>query len=518
MKPTEKAQCIVWLIIVNLACWLFAPGAFAQGIKAFPSAGGFGAYTIGGRGGSVYHVTNLNDYAGEPEPGETHTAEPSIPGSLRYGIDNATSPVTIVFDVGGTIQLHDDLFVRKNYVTIAGQTAPGDGIALAGHGLMIGCHTDPVTNEDITQHDVIVRYLRARCSAQGGPGWDAASADRCNNVIFDHISASWSTDEGISITKSNNVTVQNCIIAEGLNRYSHSMGTLTRGRVDDLHPGGMTFAHNLWMSNRYRNPALGSGYGVETGEDTSPYTLKLDMVNNVVYNWGGQCIGVPGSEYNMYVNLVNNVFIAGPSTWNPNTVLDATNAVYDHNYPGVLYLYESGNLVDSDMKPGHNPQPTNRAVNFGTDQSQLCFEPDRYDYPNVSTQGANYAYTTVLTKAGASLVRDSTDVRLINEVGNWTGSIVSDVTSDSFPILHGGTAPTDTDQDGMPDYWENRLRLNPNNPADGSYLAGNGYTNLENYLNSLTGEVTIAPEPSGVVMLTTAMLGALACLWRRRRA
>ena len=254
-------------------------------LLAFPGAQGFGAYAAGGRGGVVYHVTNLND---------------SGSGSLRWGIDNANGPTTIVFDVGGTIQLNSPLLIDKSYLTIAGQTAPGDGIAVTGR-----------TTSIVDVHDVIFRYMRFRRGDLDMVSDDSLNVYQSQNVIIDHVSTSWGTDETLSVTESNNVTVQDCIIAETLEETTgttmepdHAYGSLVRGNVTDATPGGYSFIDNLWISNDHRNPGVGSleTYGTENDPNAQ---LQLDLVNNVIYNWGLEAVHTVQSNDDMYVNLVN---------------------------------------------------------------------------------------------------------------------------------------------------------------------------------------------------------------------
>ena len=449
----------------------------AWAIVAFPGAEGFGANAIGGRGGSVYHVTNLNDSGAD---------------SLRNGITSATGPRTIVFDVGGTIQLQSALSNYKSYITIAGQTAPGAGIEVVGNT------TSTYAN------DVIIRYMRFR---GGDAAQDSLSVRSSKNVIIDHVSASWGMDETLSVTLSNNVTVQNSIIAETLNPNGHSAGSLVRGNVTASTLGGYTFSHNLWISNDYRNPAIGSRQTYDQPSDVNAQ-LQLDLVNNVIYNWGSRTVHTVQSSDNMYTNMVNNMFIAGPSTQSPDEVmrLEIDQAPL-FGYDGELYVYESGNLIDSDKDATYDPGPTTRSMFKDGPFSSITFDTTPYAFPAVTTQSAEDAYQQVLATVGASLQRDTVDARLISEVMGQGGSIIDSQNEvGGYPILPYSVRPSgwDTDGDGMPNSWELLNGLNPNDAVDRNGIAANDYTNLENYLNSV-----VVPEPSVIAVLVTAGVAML---------
>ena len=205
--------------MVSVLVIIIGSEAFGQTLPAFPTAEGFGAVTDGGRGGAVYHVTNLND---------------SGPGSLRYGISSAAGPTTIVFDVGGTIELTSVLNINRSNLTIAGQTAPG-GVAVIGHSTSI-----------VGASDVIIRHMSFRAGIGHAGVEDSFRLVNANRVIIDHVSTAWGLDETLSVTRSNNVTVQYSIVAETLNPANHAYGSLVRGNVDAAHPGGYTLHHNLW--------------------------------------------------------------------------------------------------------------------------------------------------------------------------------------------------------------------------------------------------------------------------------
>src|SRR5436190_270785 len=437
-----------------LACK--ADSARAQ-LPAFPGAEGFGAYAAGGRGGDVYHVTSLAD---------THT-----PGTFRYGVGNApASGRTIVFDVSGTIDMASDLTISKPKLTIAGQTAPGDGIMLRGYQTAIGAS------------DVIMRYMRFRPGDEHGPlkqpapnfQGDSLNTRNARNTIIDHVSTAWSIDENLTSTWSDNITIQNSIVAEGLKNAghddgsggveSHSMGSLF-GYTDATWAGHISAHHNLYVSNDTRNPRI--------GDDT-----QVDFVNNVLYNWGGRC-GYSGgaTEGSPKMNYVGNYLIAGPST--------TSGHVAEAFYGGSTntQIYQSGNVIDSDKDALRDGTNTGWSMFTGA-YTQLA---TAFVYPAVTTDVAATAYAKVLAQAGASYVRDGVDARLVGNVINGTGAIIdSQDQVGGYPIIPSLTRPAgwDSDKDGMPNSWETARGLNPS-VANNNGVGPNGYTNLENYLNEL---------------------------------
>jgi pectate lyase len=458
-----------------------AAGALAQ-LAAFPGAEGAGMFSAGGRGGNVYHVTSLADY-------DTGAMEAAIPGTLRYGLEEVAEEeeinnLTIVFDVGGQINLKKLLQAKRTHnVTIAGQTAPGGGITLAGNQFEVS-----------KAHDVIVRYLRVR----PGPGGeaDAFRIVESNNVIADHISASWSNDEVFSATRSYDVTVQWSIISEALNGGSlgtagnpsgHSYGSLING-------GNITYHHNLYAHNRSRNP--------RPQYRDSTYT-RLDFVNNVVYNPFDK-FGYGEDDDHMSVNFVGNYEIAGPDT-------DPTTQYVFTSKTSNTILYQEDNILDLDKDTDLDDTVDAGWANFSGPHTKSAVRLDGSvappgfsvdPMPLVNAEPAEVALWSVLNGAGMTLWRDAVDLRIVNEVQTQGGNIrlsmsgVPDVAgeADQWPDLPGGPTLLDTDQDGMPDEYENMFAyLNPNNAADRN-LDGNsnGYTDLEDYLNFLVG----FPAPS----------------------
>jgi len=439
-------------------------GSDDEVLKAFPGAVGFGADTEGGRSGDVYHVTNLNN---------------SGSGSLRDAVSSGKR--TIVFEVSGTIQLESTLNIKSDYLTIAGQTAPGDGITVAGYP----------TN--IEANHVIVRYLRFRCgdyNAQEGNGKpakgngnlkasNAGALDVGNSkyVVLDHVSASWSMDEVLSVTNSNNVTVQYSIIAEALNdsyhdKGAHGYGSLIRAATSG---DGYTFYRNLYAHNYGRNPGPGSNQTSGNYE-----TLQFDFVNNVIYGWGNRSGEVIDGSQGGYVhmNYVGNYAIANSDSRNASSLWDEDKTL------GIL-TYQKDNNLDNNFNGALDG--SNRGwelfPNFTSDQKRSS----RWSFPEVPTLSADNAYNEVLANAGASLARDEIDTRVVRQVKNNTGKIIDSQTEvGGLPNLSSSATPQDSDRDGMPNTWEEDNGLDPNASSDrNNKNLSNIYTNLEVYLNSL---------------------------------
>jgi autotransporter-associated beta strand protein len=421
-----KAARLATLFTVLLA--LFQCGTSLAQVKAFPEAEGFGANATGGRGGTIYHVTNLND---------------SGAGSFRDAVSAGNR--IVVFDVGGWIELASPVSVQDN-ITIAGQTAPGDGIGLKNFGLSFS-----------NAENVIARHLRVR----QGPyvdavGRDAVGATGASDVIFDHLSVSWGRDENFSINNSSNITIQNSIIGEGL--LNHSMGGLIEWN------DGISIHHNLYISNNDRNPKT---KGI------------LDFTNNVVYDWGAFAYVAGDSAGLSFGNVVNNYFVAGPSSSELHDPISRGNRNYS--------IYLDGNYYDGNQNGVLDGTPFTAA----DVDDELTYVAERFDYPLVNADSAVRAYEKVLNKVGASLARDSVDARLVNNVRTQTGMLISDpAVVGGWGTLAGGAAPLDTDQDGMPDTWETNRGLNPNNAADRNNLNLFGYSRIEEYINELGGAHT----------------------------
>ncbi|MEE9424345.1 MAG: hypothetical protein V3V18_05130 [Methylococcales bacterium] len=453
-------------------------------VKAFACAQGFGAYSTGGRGGDVYHVTSLLDN--------------NSTGTLRHALKSAKGPRTVVFDLGGIIHLKTRLKIKTNNITLAGQTAPGGGITLAGYPL------------DIIKHsDVIIRYIRFRVGdynakdpkdkdkgngnkGLGGAGGDAIYAENANRLIIDHISASWSMDETIDINESKNITLQHSIISEGLYNSFHHKGHHSRGMmlfagITDHElangDGGYTIYQNLIAHNNMRNPVVGGQMTLNPGQAQKDRKhMHMDFVNNVIYNWGKRS-GHTGRP-NTKMNYVNNYLIAGPSTkkMNLNTVMREEN-----DDEGDFQIYFTGNYMDTDKDSTHDGQPVGVEALKNYETGEIV--NTAFPFPVINpTLSAEKAYQKILQNAGASLPRDLIDKRVINHLKNRLGRLINsqeDVGGLSF--IAKGIKPSDRDQDGIPDSWEIENGLDSTNPSDrnGIDLSPAGYTNLEVYLDSI---------------------------------
>ncbi len=420
-------------------------------VKAFPTAEGAGAYAVGGRGGDTYHVTNLNDTGA---------------GSLRNGISTATGARTIVFDVSGTIYLNSRLNINKSFITIAGQTAPGDGITIAGW-------TTTVTG---AQH-VIIRYLRFRTGdircANGMEG-DSLWVDNSKDVMIDHVSASWSIDESLSVTDSDRVSVQWSFITESLNLSCHPEGRHGYGSLIRYGSGRISFHHNLYAHHFNRNPRVGDN-------------ITLDFVNNVIYDWGTDAsYSGAATEGITKVNYIGNYLVAGPNT----PVSKRTRAFSGGSVN--TWIYQNGNVIDSNVNGVRDGTNTGWAMfvgNYTQQTSPLDLQSIGGENPlvDINAESAETAYTKVLNTAGSSRPRDAVDTRIASETTNETGAFINSQNDvGGYPTLISLPAPTDTDGDGMPDNYEIARGLNPNNASDASAIASNGYTNLENYLNGIS--------------------------------
>jgi fibronectin type 3 domain-containing protein len=404
-------------------------------LPAFPGAEGFGYAAAGGRGGEVYHVTSY---------------ELKGPGTFHDALTTSgETPRTIVFDISGEITIPQIVLKGKSNITIAGQTASDDGVTIRGNNIrFVDCN------------DIVIRYVRFRMGTQSFND-DSMYFEDCQNVIIDHSSFSWGTDEVLSIKskdynnpKSKNITVQWSMISEGL--LTHSMGGLIEMNTISMH-------HNLYAHNNDRNPKTKG---------------QIDFVNNIVYNWGGFPY-VAGGESGTkgYGNVVGNYFIAGKNSADPEYAIVRGNENYS--------VYIENNLIDSNKNSILDGTDTGTGLIEAEKPSVVVKE--RFEYPPVHTQDPEVAYNHVLDHVGASLVRDAVDKRVISDVRHQTGVIIGNENDvGGFPVLDKGTAPIDTDRDGMPDVWEQVNGFNPTDPEDrNGDTNNNGYTNLEEYLNEL---------------------------------
>lgn len=447
-------------------------------IPAFPGAWGAGMFTTGGRGGKVITVTNLND---------------SGPGSLRAALD-AEGPRIVVFRVAGTIKIDGDLNIDHPDITIAGQSAPGDGICIAG-------------TLNINTHNVIVRHLRVRRGiSTGGQGDDNIGGNPNHHIIIDHCSTSWGMDENISLYRhmrpsldgttqikdpAQHITIQWTISSEALDAKGHAFGG-TWGGIPS------TFHHNLFASNTARNPSIGM---------SGPFDFRY----NVLFNWRHRTID--GGDETSLINLINNYFKPGPATndnmrdvfarieqrsmYSPGNAWRGSGTWYpkEEDRPGKWYV--AGNIMHD------NPEVTNdnwlgmRAKGADGDAEAEYKNLARVNtpfegWPVAPHQTADVAFDAVLEKAGATLPkRDAVDLRVVDMVRTGkpltkTGIIKDIAEVGGYPELKYdlSTVPVDTDGDGMPDDWELQHGLDPKNPNDGAMDSdGDGYTNVEEYLN-----------------------------------
>ncbi|MCP4643743.1 MAG: pectate lyase [bacterium] len=419
--------------------------AAADVVPSFPEAEGFGANTPGGRGGQVLLVTTLEDYV----PG----TDAVIPGSLRAACDTP-GPRIVVFRVGGIIELKQTLQLTEPFITIAGQSAPGDGVCLTNYACVV------------STHDVVIRYLRCRPGDEMGVELDALSLSGSRNVVLDHCSTSWSNDETLSVSGAGqtNITVQWCFITESLDTSHHSKGSHGYGtllRTD----GNVTFHHNLYAHHRTRCPRPGT-YGEAPG-------LHLDFRNNVVYNWMSPA-GY-SAEDAVTMNYVGNYLKPGPSS----TARD-----YAFSVGGdATKMYVEGNVVE-----GVDATADNWVLVRGMREGTKLDQP--IDIAVVATDPADEAFRKVLETGGATLpVRDSVDGRIVQEIADGTGRIINTQTDvGGWPEYRNAEPPADGDGDGMPDAWETAHGLNPSDPADAVKDAdGDGYTNIEEWINGLGG-------------------------------
>lgn len=476
------------------------PVQVVEDAYAFPGAEGFGRNATGGRGGKIFFVTNLND-SGE--------------GSLRAAVQTSGKRY-VLFKVSGTIALQSNLNINYGDVTIAGQTAPGDGITLKNYSV------------NVNADNVIIRYIRFRMGDEAQQEGDAVGGRFHKNIVIDHCSMSWSTDECVSFYANENTTVQWCIIAESLRNSVHDKGAHGYGGIW----GGKnaSFHHNLLAHHDSRNARLGE----EAGKAFA-LTDLTDVRNNVIYNWGSNSFY--GGEA-MNVNLVNNYYKPGPATI-ANNSSSKQGRIYsiDKNKIKGTAVYDTwgkyyidGNYVDG------NANATSNNWAFGvfnqfhgsyTTYPASCTDvngntiPCEYTIPvseadkatmklssphdignNVTTHTAQVAYERILAYGGASLKRDAVDERVLDNVENGTYSFpgsngstngIIDTQADvgGWPALESLVAPADTDEDGMPDDWEVAVKLDPGKASSNGRDLSTAYDNIEVYINSLVGHITV---------------------------
>jgi hypothetical protein len=477
--------------------WASRPYDLPQAsIPAFPGAEGGGKYSFGGRGGRVLVVTNLNNDG---------------PGSLRWACEQGGARI-VVFNVAGIIRLNSPLIVRAPYITIQGQSAPGDGICIAGETVWINTH------------DVIIRYMRFRRGETNvGRRDDAIGGNPVGNIIIDHVSASWGLDENMSMYRhmyndstpmkngelklgTVNITIQNSIFSECLDTWNHAFGSTLGGE-------NCAFIRNLWADNAGRNPSIG-------------WNGIFNMVNNVVFNWVHR--STDGGDYTAMYNIINNYYKPGPSTPGQekpisHRILKPESGRSKLGYAVYGRAYVNGNIVEG------NDAVTKDNWNGGVQVEEL---PDAGKYkdamkwntplpmPEMTIIPAAVAKAFVLSNAGASLPkRDAVDSRILKQattgkieysdnvklpetqfkhrrmpIDSYKKGIITDpIQVGGYPEYQ-GVAYKDADNDGIPDTWELAHGLNPNDAKDAAIITKSGYSNIEVYLNSIVDIKTVRPE------------------------
>ena len=481
--------------------WAGRPSDLPQAsIPAFPGAEGGGAFSFGGRGGKVYVVTSLAD---------------SGPGTLRHACEQGGAR-TIVFNVAGIIRLKSPLIIRAPYITIAGQTAPGDGVCVAGESIWINTH------------DVVIRYMRFRRGETNvGRRDDAIGGNPIGNIMIDHVSASWGLDENMSMyrhmyndstgTKEEklgtvNLTIQNSIFSEALDTWNHAFGSTLGGE-------NATFMRNLWANNAGRNPSIG-------------WNGLFNFANNVVFNWVHR--STDGGDYKATYNIINNYYKPGPLTPlnEPISYRILKPESGRSKLPYVVFgrAHVQGNIVDGNAKV--TADNWNGGIQVEGKDGELMdyneakpyFAAMKVDKPfpmaPVSILPAPQAYNYVLNNAGASLPkRDPVDTRVIEQVrtgkivtpknvklpatqfkhrrlpiDSYKGGIITDISQVGGYPEYKGKPYKDSDNDGMPDDWETKNGLNPNDASDASIDKNNdGYTSIEDFLNSVVSIQNVKP-------------------------
>ena len=468
--------------------WAARPTDLPQAkIPSFPGAEGGGMFSFGGRGGKVITVTNLNDRG---------------PGSFREACETGGARI-VVFNVAGIIRLKTPIIVRAPYITIAGQTAPGDGVCIAGESFWVNTH------------DVVVRHMRFRRGETNvGRRDDAFGGNPVGNIMIDHCSCTWGLDENISFYRhmfspgadykdlklpTVNVTIQNTISAKALDTYNHAFGSTLGGE-------NCSFMRNLWASNAGRNPSIG-------------WNGVFNFVNNVTYNWVHR--SVDGGDYTALYNMINNYFKPGPLT-PKNTpvghrILKPESGRSKLGYYVFGRVYASGNIMEGyDAITKDNwaggIQVQEQANTDGYTENMKWNEP--FPMPHLTIMPAKDAYKYVLKNVGATIPsRDIVDERIIEEVetgkpyyvegldpnsfyqfehrrlpnDSYKQGIITDISQVGGYPEYKGTPYVDTDGDGMPDAWEKANGLNPNDPSDAvKDCTGDGYTNIEKYINGIS--------------------------------
>ena len=477
--------------------WAAKPSDLPQAkIPAFPGAEGGGMYSFGGRGGRVIVVTHLNDHG---------------PGSLRDACEQGGARI-VVFNVAGIIKLTSPISIRAPYITIEGQTAPGDGVCIAGESVWIDTH------------DIVVRYMRFRRGATDvARRDDSFGGNPIGNIMIDHVSASWGLDENMSMYRhvydrkgakqekmpTVNVTIQNSIFSEALDTYNHAFGSTIGGL-------NSTFMRNLWANNISRNPSVGM-YG------------DFGFFDNVVFNWWNR--SADGGDNNSFFNFINNYYKPGPITPLDKPIghrILKPESGRDKSNKGLYgMVYADGNIVEGNDKVTKNNWDGGIQIGDMPDAGRYADSIHaKKPFPiknKVTIIPAKAAYNYVLTNVGAALPkRDAVDTRVIEDVktgkisyvpntntnngskylkhrlpdDSYTKGIITDISQVGGYPEYKGTPYKDADNDGMPDAYELKHGLNPHNAADATAFPknGGGYSNIEIYLNSVVPLSTVVPQ------------------------
>lgn len=436
---------------------------------AFPGAEEFGKYATGGRGGKVVVVSNLNDDG----PGSFRQAFKEFPGE----------PIMIVFSVAGIIDLKSPLKISRSNITIAGQTAPGDGICLKGNSFIINCAGD----KSGVRGNIIIRYLRSRPGAKIATGVYGFGMENSQNIIVDHCSFTWANEECAAMYDTKNVTVQWSIISEGLYNANHHKGLRAYGGVW----GGQnaSYHHNLISNQNSRTIRFNGARAHDT-------LALVDYRNNVIFNWksanapyGGE-VEIAGGKST--INMVNNYYIPGPSTPKQLKFVRANYNAAKAKGHGQWYL--SGNVMVGNKALTSKNELGVDLSEFPADlKGEAIVNSEFAVGETITTQSAEQAYLLVLKNVGVALPKyDAVDKRLIEEaktqkVKYGSNGIINDPSEvGGWPAYKFDNAPADADKDGMPDDWERKHKLNPDNAADASlFTIDRNYTNIEMYINGL---------------------------------
>jgi hypothetical protein len=481
--------------------WASRPNDLPQAeIPAFPGAEGGGMFTYGGRGGNVYTVTSLEDRG---------------PGTLREACEQGGARI-IVFNVAGIIRIKSPLIIRAPYITIAGQTAPGDGICIAGESIWIDTH------------DVIIRHMRFRRGETFvGRRDDAIGGNPVGNIMIDHVSATWGLDENMSMYRhmyspgagypdekkpTVNITIQNSLFGEALDTYNHAFGSTLGGE-------NCSFMRNMWANNAGRNPSIG-------------WNGIFNFVNNVVFNWYNR--STDGGDYTANYNIINNFYKPGPVTdlTQPISyrILKPESGRSKLSYMVFGRAYVNGNIVNNNEKvtkdnwDGGIQIENKKGELMSYDEAKDYFAKMKSDKPFPMPwfrpfMKADEAYEFVLKNVGATLpIRDKVDERIVRTVktgvpeyakglekkefyqfehrrlpmDSYKKGIITDISQVGGYPEYKGKPYVDTDKDGMPDAWEKKYGLNPNDPSDAKGdLNGDGYSNIEDYINGVNPAIKV---------------------------